>query len=376
MSGKKNNSKKAKMRQTVASLHREMEVAPKGRATRGESLKRTKKRKLLEQDERHEFELSVDHNQQNRLRGSQAAYQDQVVQGSLMFPKPNQSQVQGSSLISHQQDPGPDEDDNFEPSDSEIDEYGEDDGEEEEDPGEEEEELETTSKEPETEIKSKAPKRKSRRRPRYRLKNFQSVRMAHRHGDALKYHASGQPKLAIEALKKVARDAPSAPQVYSSLGMVYEDMLKESLKRSNMAQLNATNHEDSDHPDDTDEMCSDDSVLKEQLDFAKKAYGSYHVAAILCKQDFSLWVKAADCAIDAAEIHGRAMTLPHMAMEQRGYHRSEKKRWYSEALGDLKVADNLKPTGIEVPAKLASAHMELGKLSEVRTPNRKKSVWS
>jgi hypothetical protein len=371
------NSKKAKMRQTVASLHREMEVAPKKRITRGEALNRTKKRKKLEKDERHEFELPIDHNQQTRLRGPQAAYQDEVVQGSLIFPNSNKKQRQGliSSLKPRPQDQGKDEDDNFDPSDSEVegDDYDENDEEEDADAEEEEEEQQQQQQPQETdkgtnasaEMKSQTPKRKSKRRRRYRLKNFQSVRMAQRHGDALQFHASGQPKLAIVALKKVARDAPSAPQVYSSLGMVYEDMLRESLKRSKLAEAQAKESQGTDNAAETDETMFEDFVLKEQLDFAKKAYGSYHVAAILCKQDFSLWVKAADCAIDAAEIHGRAMTLPNMPMEQRGYHRSEKKRWYFEALGDLKVADNLKPPGIEVPAKLASAHMELGKLSEV-----------
>jgi hypothetical protein len=369
-----NNSKKAKMRQTFSSLHREMEIAPKKRITRDEALKRTKKRKKLEKDERHEFELPIDHNQQTRLRGPQAAYQDQVVQGSLIFPNPNQNQRQGLvSLKPPPQDQGKDEDDNVDPSDSEVedDDYDEIDEEEDADADEEEEEQETETKTDKgtnasAEMKSQTPIRKSKRRRRYRLKNFQSVRMAQRHGDALQFHASGQPKLAIVALKKVARDAPSAPQVYSSLGMVYEDMLRESLKRSNLAEAQANESQGTDNAAETDGALFEDFVLKEQLDFAKKAYGSYHVAAILCKQDFSLWVKAADCAIDAAEIHGRAMTLPNMPMEQRGYHRSEKKRWYFEALGDLKVADNLKPPGIEVPAKLASAHMELGKLSEVR----------
>jgi hypothetical protein len=389
-----NTSKKAKMRQTFDSLHREMEIAPKKKITRDEALKRTKKRKKLEKDERHEFELPMDHNQQTRLRGPQAAYQDEVVQGSLIFPKFKQNQRQGSiSLKPPPQDQGKDEDDNFDQSDSEVedDDYDENDeeedadaeeeedadaeGEEEADAEEEEEDQEQEKEqEQETdkgtnasaEMKSPTPKRKAKRRRRYRLKNFQSVRMAQRHGDALQYHARGQPKLAIAALKKVARDAPSAPQVYSSLGMVYEDMLRESLKRSNLAEAQANESQGTDNAAETVEALFDDSILKEQLDFAKKAYGSYHVAAILCKQDFSLWVKAADCAIDAAEIHGRAMTLPNMPMEQREYHRSEKKRWYFEALGDLKVADNLKPPGIEVPAKLASAHMEVGKLSEVK----------
>ncbi len=46
--------------------------------------------------------------------------------------------------------------------------------------------------------------RKKKRRM-YRLKNFQSQRLAQRHGEALGAHARGQPKVAIEMLKQLAK---------------------------------------------------------------------------------------------------------------------------------------------------------------------------
>jgi hypothetical protein len=65
-------------------------------------------------------------------------------------------------------------------------------------------------------------------------------------------------------------------------------------------------------PDQALDESLPDPMLAEQLDLAKKAYGSYHVAAILCKKDFTLWIRAADSATNIAEIHSSAMTLPNI----------------------------------------------------------------
>jgi hypothetical protein len=232
------------------------------------------------------------------------------------------------------------------------------------------------------------------RRRMYRLRNFQSFKMAERHGDALAAHARGQPRLAIEKLKAVAKAAPSAPQVYSSLGMVYEDMLKESRKRStdkvkgyntdeggghqktqsDPSLSVASEHKTDDLPiaaSTTTTEPGDHSIpdpdLGEQLSLAKKAYGSYHIAAILCKKDFTLWVRAADSGSVIADIHGEILNLPQLSKELCEYHRSEKQRWQSEALRDFLIGDSLKPPGIDIPAKLAMAHIELGNLSEALT---------
>eukprot|EP00590_Aulacoseira_subarctica_P008047 CAMPEP_0172430746 /NCGR_PEP_ID=MMETSP1064-20121228/55847_1 /TAXON_ID=202472 /ORGANISM="Aulacoseira subarctica , Strain CCAP 1002/5" /LENGTH=88 /DNA_ID=CAMNT_0013177039 /DNA_START=131 /DNA_END=393 /DNA_ORIENTATION=+ len=67
-------------------------------------------------------------------------------------------------------------------------------------------------------------------RTMYRLKNFSSQRLAEKHGDALGAHARGQQRQAVSKLAEVAAAAPIAPQLYSSLGLVYENMLHESGK--------------------------------------------------------------------------------------------------------------------------------------------------
>jgi hypothetical protein len=48
-------------------------------------------------------------------------------------------------------------------------------------------------------------------------------------------------------------------------------------------------------------------------------------------------------------------------------HRKHKLHWVQEALKDYQSADNLKPPGLDIPAKLAASHMELGNLSEALT---------
>ena len=56
--------------------------------------------------------------------------------------------------------------------------------------------------------------------------------MAEQHGDALGAHVRGKPGLALRKLRRVAQVAPSAPQIYSSLGMVYEDMLLQAKQQN------------------------------------------------------------------------------------------------------------------------------------------------
>jgi hypothetical protein len=197
-----------------------------------------------------------------------------------------------------------------------------------------------------------------------------------RHGQALAAHARGKHREAIEKLKGLAKEAPSAPQIYSALGMVYENVFREKreiyLRSENIDQEtisiaprgkvtdckngNKRNDEKIPHPS-----------LREQHDLGRKAYGSNHIAAILAKKDFTLWVKAGDVAVDIAHVHEDIMKLPNLTDELRTYHKAERRRWKDEALRDYKSADNLKPPGIDVPAKLASMHLELGSLSEALT---------
>ena len=129
--------------------------------------------------------------------------------------------------------------------------------------------------------------------------------------------------------------------------------------------------DDKDENERNDEISNDEKIphpsLREQHDLGRKAYGSNHIAAILAKKDFTLWVKAGDVAVDIAHVHEDIMKLPNLTEELRTYHKAERRRWKDEALRDYKSADNLKPPGIDVPAKLASMHLELGSLSEALT---------
>ena len=245
--------------------------------------------------------------------------------------------------------------------------------------------------------------------------------MAQRHGDALGAHARGLPQLAIAQLQKVARDAPSAPQVYSSLGMVYRDMFVTARNKwvaagrstgdeetvvpdkvvdeesSSLPESNNLQTKDGDDdimdlndvpPDETTTTTPTATaatnippVYREALDLAKRAYGSYHIAAILCKKDYDLWIRAADMACDIADMLGdvsvyRANAAANNNDNNHNNHnkddpdlqcKKEQERWYNEAKNDLQTADNLKPPGLDVPIKLASVYMELGHFSEALT---------
>ena len=186
----------------------------------------------------------------------------------------------------------------------------------------------------------------------FRLRNFTSHRLAQRHGEALGAHALGKQRKAVEKLGEVAERAPAAPQIYSSLGLVYECLLADAKKETIHSNSNSTS---------TDNQIKDFSA---RLELGKKTYGSYHVAALLCKKDYTLWVRAADAACDIADMHTEAMTRFPSLMDNN---REEKLKWLSEAKHDYHMADNLHPPGITVPAKLAFVQMQLGNLSEALT---------
>jgi len=184
----------------------------------------------------------------------------------------------------------------------------------------------------------------------FRMKNFASAKLAQIHGDAISALARGLPDLSIQLLKKLARDAPTAPQVYSSLGMVYESMIK----------VNVDHNIDNRNGDAASEHVS----LNEKLDIAKRAYGSFHVAALLCKKDYTLWVKAADMGILISEIHTDSMIVScddSMALE---HHRGEKLRWLNQSKSDYQSADVLNPFALDVTAKLAMVQIQLCELPE------------
>ena len=424
--GQVSKTKDQKMREKWDILGQEYEIASHARTSHGHFKKkvprnqwkaRTKKRKLLEaaDEQTTEAALDVERNPQGRLRGSQKAFEKQVIEDSQIFPYMTRNQptragdprefdsgsgddVADSDYEELRPDASNDDDDDFEEKEEDDVEGEEDevDGEDDDnDPAfEQDVEDETADDESPTKLKKhgraerkiKSKKRRvapkdTKRRRLVRLRNFQSQRLARRHGDALAAHARGQHHEAIQLLKEVAKKAPSAPQVYSSLGMVYQDMLKEcrslwnrtatSPAEPGSAQLlsdrsGVQNVETSDTITDKEKSVPD-PALAEHLDLAKKAYGSYHVAAILYKKDYSLWVRAADAGADVVDIIKQVALLPCLSSNLVSYHREEWKRWQSEVLRDFQAADSLKPPGIDVPCKLASMHIELGNLSEALT---------
>ena len=190
-------------------------------------------------------------------------------------------------------------------------------------------------------------------RSMYRLKNFSSQKLAQRHGLALGAHARGQQKLAVQTLAEVAEAAPIAPQVYSSLGLLYENLLDEEQKRGTRSA--------------TASPKSEPKSFEIKLELGKKSYASYHVAAVLCKRDFTLWVRAGDAAMGMAYLYEDVMSDKVLGEGLRKMYRDYKMQWLMEAKDDYDSADRLRPPGVEVPSKLASVHMQLGNLSEALT---------
>lgn len=329
-----------KRRQLFDSLHEEMEIAQystsetgqqRRKTPRKESAVRNKKRKLLEKVDHQERATERDYSEQ-RMRGSKKSLEQNVVDGSQVLYE----EAKDDEVMEVVEEEGSQEE--------EDDEVG--------DEGEEatDKESSAAAKQPGATAASTKPsttKTKGRKRLMYRMRNFKSARMAERHGDALGAHARGQSLQAVRKLEQVAVDAPTAPQVYSSLGMVYESLLSDSRNKSSAASQQ--------------QEALDIKDVEKQLELAKKAYGSYHVAALLCKKDFSLWVRAGDTAKEIANLCTEAMLI---SPEKREDFRQEKLKWMQEAKKDYLAADNQRPPGIDVPAKLAAAQMELGNLSE------------
>ena len=417
-----------RLRETLDTLHREMDVAEYSRTKGGQrkrvtpkelSKGKTRKRKLLEQEDAKAMEEedeeesdsdddNGDNNNRNktaRLRGSRVSLEDAVIEGSLPLAAASRSR-QSSQQQGEDEEGGSEDEDEDDSGDEEEEDDDEDAGSGEEEEDQEMEEEAGEQRKIETKDAAAAPAKKTRgpykkrsaadkkskkdkkpgsnskkgRRRLYKLKNFKSFRMAQRHGDALGAHARGLPQLAIAELKKVARDAPSAPQVYSSLGMVYRDMFVTA--RNNIMAARGENAEEavlevtegvSEKDAAAEEVADANSnfvptVYREALDLAKRAYGSYHIAAILCKKDYDLWIRAADTACDIADLMGD-ISVYNIHAEERDVLlcKKEQEQWYNEAKNDLQTADNLKPPGLDVPIKLASVYMELGHFSEALT---------
>ncbi len=480
---------KSALQSEVEKLHAEMEIADYGinehtgrsrrKPTRKVQKVRTIKRKSLEKED-VQHSAVIAETGAKRLRGSKAAFEDEIVHGSLIFGGANDRSNDGDANdgsdeehIDRENDNGVvDEEGRYELYQDELralvdgddDGFNEehsvhnsddnsDDNEEEDDEGQLEEEQDpafdesrskkrrrTRAKPPITmnpelaakieEAKKRFPQQKKIARTMYRLRNFKSHRMAEKHGDALGRHARGMNQSAVKKLKEVASAAPIAPQVYSSLGLVYESMLADEIKKCEHPTSNESaedqmdqNHQQREEMKDGEvNVSEEDASLKEAksinacIELAEKTFGSYHVAALLCKLDYTLWLRAGDAAMKLADLHKRCLKLPaviddetdenansntavtstndgdgdgdgdgddddkeiaHKESEKSKqfvnpeeymeYHRARKMKWLEEAKNDYLAADNINPPGISVPCKLANAHIQLGNLSEALT---------
>ncbi len=455
--------KRRALRSQVEALHAEMEIASYGlnehtgrskrKVSRKEMKRRTIKRKTLEKEDVKDLAVHRTQNTTKRLRGSKAAFDDEVIKGSLIFggnkiDNPNgaiEEDVNEESAdendIEDAEGDGDGDDFQMDGEEGRYELYKDrfhdlepvDDGEEEDDnaSGEEDEDVvENSNKKKKSSGKSSLPSalvhakkieaakkqfpNKKIARTMYRLGNFKSHRMAEKHGEALGRHARGMNRSAVSKLKEVATAAPIAPQVYSSLGLVYESILSDEMKNSEQTREQEKNVRGSNEPT-IDSNCDDKDAdgnavfIKEAkavnscIELAEKTFGSYHVAALLCKLDYTLWLRAGDAAMKIAELHTRCLSLPAVLdqndkenidgtddndtddtggnngeskKEKRQfstpeeymlYHKEQKIQWLEEAKNDYLTADNINPPGISVPSKLAHAHIQLGNLSEALT---------
>lgn len=407
-----------KLRSEFDSLEAEMEIAGYGtnnynrsrrKISRSESKRRTIKRKSLEKIDKEVSAItSHEISRQKRIRGSKAALDDNVTMSSLVFNSKSAGEKKVDVHISDPEEPGHNDDEvsnnqsdvddeeiynQYEMLANDLDESAVDEMNKDAD----DENLvplsEPSIKKSKKKIISNNYFGKSVAKTMYRLRNFSSQRMAEKHGDALGAHARGLNKTAVDKLQQVASAAPVAPQVYSSLGLVYENMLRDKAIILNNSNIDVQ------------------KVLTEQLILAKKTFASYHVAAVLCKMDYSLWVRAGDAATMIAHLHKSYLRLPQFIPKrpnlddlisdemqtdesQAGnfkfhksnllskidlppviktnndyisYHIKEYTRWLEEAKEDYQTADNQRPPGIAVPAKLAKTHLDLGNLIEALT---------
>lgn len=422
-------------------LHKEMEIAeyatgPTGqrvkRVPRAQAPKRTAKRKALEKED---FEMAIevddeedeDYNddeedgdlgkkRKKRLRGTQVAFEDVVLKSMPLGGgggETSTSKRKDSNIDNVDDNNNEDEDEEEVQTESERyemlqevaalgidvdidgknttednDEDNDDDDEGNEDSGDDDDDDEmgksttdstsamkpssstATDSQPATTSAAPPTKKSKKNRILRRMREFSSQRLARQHGEAIAAHIRGMSDVAVEKLSQVAKAAPTAPQVYSSLGMVYESMLAEIEKEIN-GMAEGVDLRDK----------SFVALVRRELELARKTYGSYHVASLLCKRDFVLWERSGDAAIKVTRIYDDLIMMyktADVAMETTngddeeetdkgfdpkagpGQWRSDRKVWYEHAQTAYEAADKLRPPGVDIPCKLAEVQMNLG----------------
>ena len=314
--------------------------------------------------------MAVEGDGGKRLRGTKVAFDDEVLNSMPLLGYRNdddenddEDEVDAQDILEDVNELGININVEFdEDDDPDYEDDGDDDSAEEEGNEIQRESTRSTASMPSTgaaaeETKSKRTKRRPTRKKHtiYRLRDFSSHRLSLRHGEALGAHVRGDSETAVQKLREVARAAPGAPQVYSSLGMVYESMLEELEKKM---------QEDGD--EDGDDVVA--SRRKRRLELAHKTYASLHVAAVLCKRDFTLWERSGDTAMRIVEMYNKMMDN-YSKGNSSEYANWDKERneWIEHALSAYSAADNLRPPGVDVPCKLARVHIEKGNFMDALT---------
>eukprot|EP00804_Cyclotella_cryptica_P030618 CCRYP_015660-RB/>CCRYP_015660-RB protein AED:0.34 eAED:0.34 QI:350/1/1/1/0.8/0.66/6/1929/1583 len=379
-------------------LHREMELSARATNESGQLVKRrprhlrpalTKKRKAAEKEDRTEMAMEVE-DDKKRLRGSKVAFEDVVLnsmplsgvgcESPAVEKGEGDDEVDADEILRDVAELGididldeeyneEDGDDNMDPDKEEGDSDGDDDSDDDDQdkecqnnanqaflvplipPMDVEHQPEESTKTPLPEARSTRNQSGKKKRVMFRLRDFSSHRLSLRHGEALAAHIRGDSESAIQKLRDVAKAAPGAPQVYSSLGMVYESMLDELDKGMNSDKKgkNELSHQ------------------KRRIELAQKTYASLHVAAVLCKKDFVLWERSGDAAMKMVQIYDAMIqnsnddvTEEDFLLYNSAKCQTERKQWLEHAFSAYSSADNLRPPGVDVPCKLARIHMELG----------------
>ena len=417
--------------QVFDALQAEMELADYARGVSGQKVKRvprdqaisrTKKRKALRDADMVEMAIEVDDGdddveggvleddaggasgadttsvRRKRLRGSKVAFQDVVLKSMPLANNVTRSNDERNEMLKEVAELGivldPDDDFDFEEGENDDDDQEDDitggddeDGEMQSssDYNESGDEQDATEIAPSSQSNNRRKnvsvskngliKRKTTKRVMPRLREFASQRLAEKHGEAIAAHVRGMSETAVQKLREVAKAAPGAPQVYSSLGMVYESMLTETEGAEGSSSTQGGEGEV--------EGKSRLALLQCRMELAHKTYASYHVASLLTKRDFVLWERSGDAAMKVANIYSDI--IDYMAKNPITNHdarrdtttttrkqgfdpfagaakwRADQQEWMEHALSAYQSSDNLRPPGVDIPCKLAQVHISLGR---------------
>eukprot|EP00985_Skeletonema_marinoi_P027189 scaffold21932_cov107-Skeletonema_marinoi.AAC.1 len=261
-------------------LHKEMEIAeystcPTGqrvrKVPRAQAPKRTAKRKALQKEDLEEMAIEVDEDddedynddeeerdldnnnkRKKRLRGTRVAFEDVVLKSMPLGGETSSAKQPGNNNNDNDENEEEEEEEvqteseryemlqevaalgidvDIDGKDTNDDNEG-DNNEDNDESGDEEVEgmgksnndsttaKSTTTVSKPTTTSAAAPKKKSKKnRILHRMREISSQRLAQQHGEAIAAHVRGMSDVAVEKLSQVAKAAPTAPQVYSSLGM-------------------------------------------------------------------------------------------------------------------------------------------------------------